>query len=48
MYVLITDTVTGLLDDVIWAKLYQTCAGHGRRGKITEDRSKKCCYKNKE
>jgi len=41
VYVIITDTVTGLLDDVRWAKLYQACAGHGKREKIIKDRSKK-------
>jgi len=35
VYALITDTVTGLLDDVIWARLYQACAGHGKGEKIT-------------
>jgi len=41
VYVIITDRVTGLLGDVIWAKLYQACAGHGKREKKTKDRSKK-------
>jgi hypothetical protein len=41
VYVIITDTITGLLDDGMWAKLYQACAGHGKREKITQDRSKK-------